>query len=434
MTTDALTELRLKAFKSVQDARVLIGPVTLIVGRNGSGKSNIVDGLAVLSALATGSDLRDALDGGREGPIVRGGSDGCAPLGQDRFSLGCSAEIEGAVVHLDVEIRVRPTLQIYSERLWTVRKSGPRYGEDLDYLRADDASPESGDIVARWDNGKRGPNPVVQMRANQLLTAQVATRVPATTVAGQKVHKAAEGMLSAISTAFLLDPVPHQMREYVPEKDDRLRRNADNLSAVLRRLLAQEETRAELLAMTQSLSEAQVSDLSSASSELGDVMLTIHERIGGRERPVSARLMSDGTLRFLSMAAAMLDTPSHQAGSTDGRLLVIEEVENGLHPSQAALLLQRLKTSARTRGVRTLATTHSPAILDALEGEDHESVVVIHRDNQGWSRATRLVDFPDYIEILGKDSLGASAVRDRLRPGIADVEGKRSSLRALLAG
>ena len=163
-----LTELRLDEFKSVRQARIPIGPVTLIVGRNGSGKSNILDALAVLSALATGADLRDALDGGREGPIVRGGSDGCAPLGRDRFSIGCSARVDSSDIHLDVEIQVRPTLQIVTERLWAVRASGPRRGEPLEYLKSDPPMPHSGDITARWENGKRGLNPPVQMRASQM--------------------------------------------------------------------------------------------------------------------------------------------------------------------------------------------------------------------------------------------------------------------------
>lgn len=433
MSTAELTQLRLGAFKSVRGARIPLGPVTLIIGRNGSGKSNILDGLAVLSALATGADLRDALDGGREGPIVRGGSDGCAPLGSDQFEIGCSARIGDQLVDLDLTVQVRPTLQVWSERLWTRRTSGPRRGEALDLLRSDPPIPHSGDIVARWEGGKRGVKPPVRMRASQLLTAQVATRVPATSQAGRRVHEVANGMLDAISSVFLLDPIPHQMREYVPEKDDHLRRTADNLSAVLRRLLRQSETREHLVEMTTRLSEAQVSDLSSVSSELGDVMVTITEHIGGHDRSVPARLMSDGTLRFLSMAAAMLDTPA-DTGTGRSRVLVIEELENGLHPSQAALLLARLKDAASARAVRTLATTHSPAILDALDGADHESVVVAHRNGDGWSEVTRLVDFPDYLEILGKDSLGASATRDRLRPGTVDSEAKKASLRSLLVG
>lgn len=242
----------------------------------------------------------------------------------------------------------------------------------------------------------------------------------------------AEGMLSAIAGVFLLDPVPQQMREYVPEKDNHLRRSADNLSAVLRRLSASKDARASLLEMTAHLSEAQISGLETVLSDLGDVMVTLEELVGNKKRQVPARLMSDGTLRFLAIAAAMLDAPDSENAAEAARVLVIEEVENGLHPSQAAQLLQRLKVSAKERRVRTLATTHSPAILDALEGADHESVVVVSRDASGWSRITRLVDFPDYLILMGRDSLGDNAIRDRLRPGAVDLDKRRASLRSIL--
>jgi predicted ATPase len=429
-----LTELRLPRFKSVRDAVIPIRPLTLIVGRNGSGKSNVLDGLAVLAALASGTDLRDALDGGRDGPVVRGGSEGCSPLGSKSFTIGCTAHQDSQEIYLDVEIQTSPSLQIISERLWTVRKSGVRKGEALDYLRSEPPQPYSGDIVARWDNGKRGTNPGVTFRASQLLTSQIGVRVPATTQAGRRVHEAAAIVLGAISGIFILDPVPHQMREYVPEKDSRLRRNADNLSATLARLLRSKSLASTLLAMTQSLSEAQVSKLSSVSSELGDVMITIVESIGGTRQPVPARLMSDGTLRFLAIAAAMLDVPEaneSQQEDDGGRVLVVEELENGLHPSQAALLLSRLKGSAQEREVRTVATTHSPAILDALTGQDHESVVVSSRDKDGWSRITRLVDFPDYFEVVGRTSLGASATMDRLRPGKVNEDAVQQTLTSI---
>jgi predicted ATPase len=71
MAVAELTELRLRSFKSVRSAVIPIDALTLIVGRNGSGKSNVLDGLAVLSAVGAGADLRDCLDGGRDGPVVR---------------------------------------------------------------------------------------------------------------------------------------------------------------------------------------------------------------------------------------------------------------------------------------------------------------------------------------------------------------------------
>ncbi len=379
----------------------------------------MLDALAVLAALASGATIRDALDGGRDGPLVRGGSEGCAPVDRDSFNVGCSAVIDGTLHHLDLVIAVRPSVQVTRERLWTTWASGPRRGESRDLLKTEPPASDSGDIDARWENRKQGPNPALTFRATQLLTSQVATRVPANLKAGQHVRRIAEEMQAALASVFILDPVPHQMREYVPEKDTRLRRNAENLSAVLASLLQDAATRSILLQMTQSLSEAQVSELATVSSDLDDVMVTIQEQIGSAVEPVPARLMSDGTLRFLAIAAALLDrqqvSTSEHMSEKGGRLLVVEEIENGLHPSQAALLVDRLKESAGS-GVRTLATTHSPAILDALEGEDHRSIMVCSRGPDGWSKTTRLTDFADYFEVIGRGSLSTAAIRDRLRP------------------
>ena len=254
----------------------------------------------------------------------------------------------------------------------------------------------------------------------------MATRVP-DTKAGSHVRRIAEGVLDALSNVFILDPVPHQMRGYVSEKDVRFRKNAENLSAVLASLLSDEATRSSLLDMTRSLSEAQVSEIETVTSELGDVMVTIREQFGSTVQPMPARLMSDGTLRFLAIAAALLNLAqqSDDSKAASRGMLVVEEIENGLHPSQAAVLLDQLKSSAG-HGVRTLATTHSPAILDALDGRDHARVIVCSRGADGWSTATRLTDFPDYFEVVGRAPLGTAAVRDRLRPSDEASEDDRS--------
>lgn len=424
-----LVRLRLPAFKNMRRTEIPLAPLTLLVGRNGSGKSNVLDALAVLSALASGATLRDALDGGPSGSLVRGGSEGCAPMGTDSFEVGCSVDINRVPYHLDLKISVRPSVQILSERLWTTRRGGPRHGESQDLLKTESPRPDSGDIVARWDNRKQGPNPGINFRASQLLTAQVATRVPATSQAGRHVRDVAEQVIEALSRVFILDSVPHQMREYHPEKDVRLRRNAENLSPVLANLLKDDATRLVLLNMIRSLSEAQVSELNAVASDLGDVMITIQEQIGSVVQPTPARLMSDGTLRFLAIAAALLDLSQLNGGaektSGGGQMLVVEEIESGLHPSQAAVLLNQLKESTRS-GVQTVATTHSPAILDALDGSDHSSVVVCSRGTSGWSKVTRLTDFPDYFEVVGRSPLGTVAVRDQLRPGDGAPKGRRS--------
>jgi AAA domain, putative AbiEii toxin, Type IV TA system len=192
MEPSVLDEVRLTSFKSFHDARLPLGSIALLVGRNGSGKSNALDGLWVLSRLALGEDIRDALDGGRDGPAVRGGVEGCAPFGQKSFSLGCTVRTGPYIAGLDVTVQTEPVVKITHERLWEVAQRGrmsPLRPRDL--LLTEPAKKDSNDIVARWDNRRSRPWPALTFRASRLLTTQVASRVP-TNSAGLAVHRAAK--------------------------------------------------------------------------------------------------------------------------------------------------------------------------------------------------------------------------------------------------
>lgn len=409
-----IEEIRLTSFKSFRNAVLPLSALTLLVGRNGSGKSNALDGLWTLAQLATGEDIRDALDGGREGPAVRGGAGGCAPFGESSFAVGCSVRTPEHSVHLDVTVQVQPVVQIISECLTIGNRTA---------LTTDPANPESSDIIARWDNRRRGPNPPLPFRATRLLTSQARARVPAATQAGRRIHLAAAQVLSALRQVFVLDPVPHLMRLYVPRRDVLLRRNADNLSAAVASLIELPATKNLLRMALMELNEQQIDDITVASSQLDDVMLTLSERTNARPYPVPARLMSDGSLRFLAILVALLqapnmDTQPDELASDDAlaqTTLVIEELENGLHASQAGTLIRLIRDQVTTRRIRALATAHSPALLDALTGDEHRNVIVCQRDTGGRSILNRLVDLPGYLNVVAGGGLGKAATADQLR-------------------
>lgn len=429
MATSVVEEVRLTAFKSFRDAVLPLDELTLLVGRNGSGKSNALDGLWALTRLAQGGDLREVLDGGREGPAVRGGALGCAPFNEATFSLGCTVVTGEERVHLDVDIRVEPDVQVVRE----VLRVGGRQ-----VLATRPPTADSADITAAWgDAGNRD----LTFRAGRLLTTQVLARIPATTD-GQVVHLAAARVLAALRAVFVLDPVPHLMRQYVPRRDALLRRDADNLSAAVAALL-EDPTTADFLSQALSmLNEQTVVDVTTSSSQLDDVMLTLVERFAGSDHQVSARVMSDGTLRFLAILVALLQTPTvdtmpeplaseDAAGQTT---LVVEELENGLHASQAKLLLGAGREEVRKRRVRALATAHSPALLDALSGDEHASVVICQRDQVGRSTLNRLVDLPNYVDVMAGGGLGRAAENDELRRRDVPIQSPSEALAAIFRG
>ncbi len=433
-----LEELRLTAFKSFWEATLPLSEFTLLVGRNGSGKSNALDALVVLSRLVGGGDIRDALNGGQgDREPIRGGAEGCAPWDQDSFALGCRIRTGDEAVDYDVVVDVRPDVRINSERL--VAYEGVRLGnarlDGKELLASVDPEEGSADLWARYYNGKRGSNPSVAFNANRLLISQVASRVPLQGEAAGLVHRAAAQVIAALRQVFVLDPVPAMMRQYVNERDNDLRRDGSNLSAVVARLRREDPAAlAELLDLVRQLSEQPIRKIDTSRTDLGDVLLVLHERHPDDHRALAkipARLMSDGTLRLLAIGTAVLsaprldtsDPPATDPDTARGqRTLVVEEIESGLYPSQAATVLDLVKNETGARQVRALATTHSPAILNALDGADHESVVVCDRDDAGCSRLTRLIDLPGYPTLMAADPLGSAVARGLLAAAVNPPE------------
>lgn len=412
-----IEEVRLTAFKSFHDQVLRLAPLTVLIGRNSSGKSNALDGLEVLSRLAHGDDIRDALEGRRrDADPVRGGLEGCAPHGEDVFALGCTIFSPGGPVSLDVVVRVRPEVQIVHELL-----QGPAGRGVRTLLETGPADQSRGDIQASWYNGRRGRNPYEPFRASRLLTAQLPLRMAARTDGERAVLAAAGQLLTVLRGVFQLDPVPHLMRQYVPARDVNLRRTAENLSAAVGRIRRDDRPRfRHLLDLMRGLADHEIEKIVVTNSDLGDVMLALDE---GRSGLTPAREMSDGMLRFLAICTAVLSGgsgldlgPDDKPDAARTVMLVIEELENGLHPSQAATMLRLVKEASAERRTQVLVTTHSPALLNALDGDEHRGVLVCWRDpHSGQSRITPLTDLDGYAIAMARGSLGDAVTKGELR-------------------
>ncbi|WP_280512306.1 AAA family ATPase [Nocardia farcinica] len=448
-----LVELRLSAFKSFHGATLPLGRTTILIGRNSSGKSNAFDGLEVLARLAEGEDLADALDGRRrEGGTVRGGSAGCPPHGSSRFELGCSVEIDDDRYEYDLTVEVRPDLRVVAEKLYgpgqAVKSGIISYGPLIE--TREPGAPGTG-IVADIHNGKRGSNTPYTFRDSRIILSQVPLALSGTNRAEMSVIRGAKAVLLALRGIFHLDPVPHLMRSFIPSRDAELRRTGENLSAALQRLQRQDvEAFNRVQELVRSVADDRVEEITFVASDLGDVMLSLKE-IRGKEAAIErtpAREMSDGLLRFTAIATALLssqyglDVDASVGARTEidegevlrgGVLIVIEELENGLHPSQARQVLDLVRSSSKTPGTSVLVTTHSPAILDAAEGSLNENVIVCHRDQEtGFSTLTPLMEIPGYTTALAEGSLGDAAISGKLSGDADDDPGDYSEFERLL--
>ncbi|MEI7695559.1 MAG: AAA family ATPase [Chlorobium sp.] len=98
--------------------------------------------------------------------------------------------------------------------------------------------------------------------------------------------------------------------------------------------------RAAILEFIQSLPEQAIESLDFLFTPRNEVMVKLVETFGGMPRSYDASLLSDGTLRVFAIAAAMLS-------ATEGSLVVIEEIDNGVHPSRARHLLDQIQVNCQ---------------------------------------------------------------------------------------
>jgi len=96
-----LTTLRLQGFKNFRDATLLLGPLTVLVGTNAAGKSNLRDALRFLHGVARGYSLAEIIgEKWGEGGVlqwrgIRGGTREAAFEGASSFALEVGFQIHG---------------------------------------------------------------------------------------------------------------------------------------------------------------------------------------------------------------------------------------------------------------------------------------------------------------------------------------------------
>jgi predicted ATPase len=195
-----------------------------------------------------------------------------------------------------------------------------------------------------------------------------------------------ESMLRA--STHILDLQPHRMREYAPGKAKTLGDSGENLSAVLK--ACSPSKLEDIQDWVEELCGPTVKGIRFDETQLGDVLFFLEENDGRR---VSARSVSDGTLRFLGLVTAILTAP-------EGSVLVMEEPDTGLHPARLGVLAELLQDTAKRRKLQILATTHSSTLLAYLRPEVLGEAVALRRDPEtGESRASALAAIP-YFETL----------------------------------
>jgi uncharacterized membrane protein len=292
----AVTELRLSAFRSHRSAVFPIGPMTLLAGASGSGKSNALQAYEALALLGSGCDLATAFPQPLECVPERAVAD---RQGRRGFRIGCTVDGPAGPVRLDVAVQAEPRLRVVGERLT---------GGGRTLLTTALRDPSRSVLEAAWHTAgsaivTRGPLP-----DDRLGTALLPLRVAGSTDAQLQVLAAAEQVVVALRSVFACDPRPERMRAPVPAGSGRLRRGCDNLAEVLHRTRSECARRhARLAAAARTGCAGAVDDLTVEELANGRVRALLDRGATGGATPLGR--LGEGELRYLGLALVLLTGP-----------------------------------------------------------------------------------------------------------------------------
>ena len=356
-----ITSIRLVNFKNFADETLRVGPFTVIVGANASGKSNIRDAFRFLHGIGRGYTLAEIIGGryGAGGQIewepIRGTANEIARIGQPEFSLEVELESNGMKLHYTIQVGS------HIERLGASRviKEELRANSGMVY----EAESHDANLNVR---AAENCNVVYPCNSDQPALTQILAR---NRIARIFDNRHALNLRLVLENMRFLDLTPDRMRLPAFPRQTVLGDGGENLPTVLEEICADPKRKKILADWLSELTPMDVADFEFPRDPSGRVHLMLCEANG---RKVSAYSASDGTLRFLAMLAALLDT--NPAG-----LYFFEEIDNGIHPARQSLLLELIEKQSAKGGIQVVTTTHAPDLLTLVNDSTFENMSVVCR-------------------------------------------------------
>ncbi len=402
-----LTSLRLVDFKNFADETLPMGPLTVIVGANASGKSNLRDALRFLHGIGRGYTLGEII-GGKYGPggqqewaPIRGAADEIIRFGRPAFEL----RIKAPGIHYSIRVARSAEdggmFRVTKEVLGTY-DAVPKWPSTATYT----SHPGSGDPVHNQDDDTHLLLRMAKTGSQRKYGDRIAARPdqPALTQIHEhrrvaKAHKEhAQKAIDILANMRFLDLEPNRMREAAFPGQNRLGDGGENLPTVLKAICSDPQRREALAEWTRELTPMDVRDFEfPVDPTTGRVQLVFRE---ANDRRVSAYAASDGTLRFIAMLAGLIATESE-------RLYVFEEIDNGIHPSRMRLLLDLIEGQTAKGLIQVVTTTHSPDLLSIVGDQTFDSTSVVCRREKTDDAVIRRVNkLPKADKIRRKQGLG----------------------------
>ena len=329
--------VRIQGFRSLADVELAgIPKAAVLIGANGSGKSNFIRFFEMLSWMLGSRRLAEFV-------ASRGGADDQLH-GGNRRTPRIEAEVrlrtdEGRNDYRFMLSRAQPDHFIFAEEAFRFVDPNDLYPPTSWYYLG------SGHLEAKIVEATQPPSPSAHysldwLEANPLTAERIVNRLRRCSV--YQFHDTSD------ESNF--------KKKWDAEDNNYLLSHGGNLAAVLHRLERENIKRYELIC--QHISRVlPVFDRFQIEESYGKVLLRWKAK--GTDKTFGAHLTSDGSLRFFALVT-LLNLPPEMLPD----VLLLDEPELGLHPAAIALVGGMIKALAEERQI--IVATQSPLLVDAF--------------------------------------------------------------------
>ena len=338
-----IKRIRITDFKSIRELDLELDPVTVLIGRSGTGKSNVVQAIRFLRNLLL--DYQRAIE-------YEHGWERIKPVGvqSPNTSIKITFEVPGESLDYTYEIAFNLNPHWGREPLFIEKLL---LGEEMLFWRT------------RTTQGWKWEKAPALETAPLGLDGPILGRFPAF----QKIVLAYAALSNGIGyyhfPASTLSAFRHSNHgEEFLMKVPGLADNAGNYLDVIRKIVQDfhhPNIRKSLLASLQAVNP------SIASVELDSLTNPNHAIVAhtanGQIFELSLEQESDGIRRFYAHLLALYQSPPKLA-------MVFEEPENAIFPGALSLLADEFKAAPRENRGQIILTTHNPTLLDSFDVEN----------------------------------------------------------------
>lgn len=359
-----ISELHVSGYRSIRDVRLKLGPVNVLVGPNGCGKSNLYQSIYLLARSAQGELARTlAREGGMPSVMWAGAWNPKKPkrmsleveVDEFEYELTCGLpQALGTVFKLDPEIK---------EESVRLRDRGTRR---VNMLHRSGAS-----LMVRDVKGNKTQYPrEVSTSESALSQLREPNLYPELAVVREEMSS------WRFYHHFRTDPDSPIRQPQIGIRTPVLSHDGSDLAAVLQTI--REIGDAE--ALDEAVENAFPGSALQIDVDRERMLLRIMMSVPGLNRSLDARELSDGTLRYLCLLGALL-------GPRPPSLMALNEPETSLHPD---LLdpLGRLVAQAASRSQLWIAT-HSVRLAERIEAHSGEPAIRLALQDGETSLANR---------------------------------------------